>query len=83
MATVHNRDARWFVFKPKIQIWEIFVGVVMEDGHFYRHLVYYLIIWYIFPRFGILYQEKFDNPGAQDYEDFPRIYLLKQNRFAR
>jgi hypothetical protein len=25
---------------------------------FYGHLVYFLVIWYIFPRFGMLYQEK-------------------------
>jgi hypothetical protein len=44
----------------------------MEDvGVFYRHLVYFLtiwyryhvVIWYIFPLFGILYQEKSGNPG--------------------
>jgi hypothetical protein len=29
------------------------------------HLVYFVVIWYIFPRFGILYQEKSGNPGTQ------------------
>jgi hypothetical protein len=30
---------------------------------FYGHLVYFVVIWYIFPRFGILDQEKSGNPG--------------------
>jgi hypothetical protein len=29
------------------------------------HLVYFVVIWYIFPRFGILYQEKSGNPDRQ------------------
>jgi hypothetical protein len=30
---------------------------------FYGHFVYFMVIWYIFPRFGILDQEKYGNPG--------------------
>jgi hypothetical protein len=30
---------------------------------FYEHLLYFLVIWYIYPRFGMLYQEKSGNPG--------------------
>jgi hypothetical protein len=51
----------------------------MENiGIFYYHLVYFTaignilwpfgifgVIWYIFPRFGILYQEISGNPGLQ------------------
>jgi hypothetical protein len=32
---------------------------------FYDHLVYFMVIRYIFPRFGISYQEKSGNPGPQ------------------
>jgi hypothetical protein len=32
---------------------------------FYGHLVYFVVIWYIFPRFGILDQEKSGNPDLQ------------------
>jgi hypothetical protein len=28
----------------------------------YGHMVYFVAIWYIFPRFGILYQDKSGNP---------------------
>jgi hypothetical protein len=30
---------------------------------FYVHLVHFLVIWHIFPRFGMLYREKSGNPG--------------------
>jgi hypothetical protein len=32
---------------------------------FYGHLVYFVVIWYIFPRFGILDQEKYGNPDPK------------------
>jgi hypothetical protein len=55
----------------------IFKGLSMDDvgifnGHWYilrpfdildGHLVYFVVIWYIFTRFGMLYQEKSGNPG--------------------
>jgi hypothetical protein len=35
----------------------------MEDvGLFYGHLVYFMVIWYISPRLGMLYQEKSGDP---------------------
>jgi hypothetical protein len=33
-------------------------------GIFYFHLVYFVVIWYIFSRFGILDQEKSGNPAV-------------------
>jgi hypothetical protein len=30
------------------------------------HLVYFVLIWYIFPWFGILYQEKSGNPDQRN-----------------
>jgi hypothetical protein len=30
---------------------------------FYVHLILFVVIWYIFSRFGILYLEKSGNPG--------------------
>jgi hypothetical protein len=61
-----RRVARWFVFKPKIKILQ---GLAMDDvaifydhfGLFYGHWKYFMVIWYIFPRFGMLYQEKSGN----------------------
>jgi hypothetical protein len=39
-------------------------GLAIEDvGLFNDHLVYFMDIWYIFPRFGMLYKEKSGNPS--------------------
>jgi hypothetical protein len=57
------RVARWFLFKPKILIWVNFGGpqignflyILWPFGLFYRHLGYFMIIWYIFSGFDITY----------------------------
>jgi hypothetical protein len=36
-------------------------------GNIFGHLVYFVVILYIFPRFGILYQEKSGNPVAESF----------------
>jgi hypothetical protein len=33
---------------------------------FYGHMLYFVVIWYISPRFGILYQEKIWQPWLRD-----------------
>jgi hypothetical protein len=57
------RVARWYIFKPKFQIWVIFERLRMKSvrtlyGHlvyrqhfgiFYGHLVYFKVVWYSFP----------------------------------
>jgi hypothetical protein len=56
----------------------------MEDvGIFYAHLVYFtavwymyiMSIWYIFPHFGMLYQEKSGNPDVHRYKDTQQLFL--------
>jgi hypothetical protein len=43
-----DRVARWFVFKPKIQIWVNFGGPWNEkNGIFHGPLEYITAIWYI------------------------------------
>jgi hypothetical protein len=44
---------------------------------FYGHLVHFAVIWYIFPRFGMLYQEKSGNPAAH-----PLFVSLLGNLFS-
>jgi hypothetical protein len=39
--------------------WSILRSSVIFNGHSEQ----FVVIWYIFPRFGILYQEKSGNPG--------------------
>jgi hypothetical protein len=71
--------ARWFVFKPKIQIWVILEGCRLENVYiFYCHLEYFMEIWGIlcpfgtfcihlvhFTGFGIMNQDKSGNPGVR------------------
>jgi hypothetical protein len=57
-----TRDARWFVFKPKIQNWVNFGGpfngkcryILWPFGIFYDHLEYFMAIWYNLWPFGIV-----------------------------
>jgi hypothetical protein len=76
------------IFKPKFPIWVNSGGP--KNGIFYVHLEYYaaiwyilwpfgdvLVIWYIFPRFGILYQEKSGNPANGDTGDRLAYFWLQ------
>jgi hypothetical protein len=50
-----SRVARWYGFKPKIQIWENFQGLGMKKvGIGYGHLEYITTIWYSLRPFGNL-----------------------------
>jgi hypothetical protein len=40
-----------------------FLSLLWPNGLFYGHLVHFVVIWYIFPRFGISYREKSGNPA--------------------
>jgi hypothetical protein len=37
--------------------------ILRPTGIFYAHLVSFMVIWYILPHFGMLYQEISGNPG--------------------
>jgi hypothetical protein len=57
--------ARWFLLKPRIPIWVNFGGPQIGKclyklwpfGIFYRHMGYFMTIWYIFSGLGIMYRE--------------------------
>jgi hypothetical protein len=54
---------QWKALAYFIAIWSILVWF----GIFCRHLVNFIAViaaWYIFSRFGMLYQEKSGNPGC-------------------
>jgi hypothetical protein len=49
------RVARWFIFKPKIQIGKILEGLAMEDVViFYVRLVHFTVFCYILLTLGIV-----------------------------
>jgi hypothetical protein len=66
------RVARWYFLKPKIPIWVNFGGscngrcwyILRQFGLFCGHLVRFMVIWYVFSRFGMLYREKSGNPAV-------------------
>jgi hypothetical protein len=45
------------------QYWRI----LQDVGIMYGHLVYFVDSWYIFPHFGMMYQEKSANPEVHMY----------------
>jgi hypothetical protein len=47
--------------------------ILWPFGVFYEHWVYFVVNWYIFSRFGMLYQEISGNPDQ---------YLCKPSRFS-
>jgi hypothetical protein len=50
-----NRVARWHIFNPKIPIWVVFgLFILGPFDIFCGHLGYFIVIWYIFPHFGVL-----------------------------
>jgi hypothetical protein len=63
----------------RVLLWKILVyfmtvwSILRPLQIFYGHLVYFVVFWYIFPRFGILDQEKSGNPASSSdhLEKFP------------
>jgi hypothetical protein len=56
-------------------IWSI-GNILWPFGIFFPLLVYFVVIWYIFPPFGILDQEKSGNPERKSQLD-KRLYSRK------
>jgi hypothetical protein len=56
--------AIWSILWPFWYIsWQFGIFCAYIFGIFCGLLVYFMFNWYIFPRFGLLYQEKSGNPG--------------------
>jgi hypothetical protein len=59
-----NRNLRkfWRVLQWKMLVFFMAFGLILRlFSIFYAHLVYLVVIWYILPRFGMFYQEKYGN----------------------
>jgi hypothetical protein len=41
------------------------LSISLPNGILYGHLVHFVVIWYIFSRFGMLYREKSGNPAPE------------------
>jgi hypothetical protein len=87
----------------KILIWVNFGGtcnrrfwsILRPFGLFYGHLIYFMVIWYIFSHFGMLCQEKSGNPAlypnthsfkselatvTQQFLHFPRVAVTTREQ---
>jgi hypothetical protein len=62
-----NLGKFWMVLLWKILLYFVTTWSILQPLEiFYGHLVYFVVIWYISPRFGILDQEKSGNPAPPD-----------------
>jgi hypothetical protein len=52
---------QWKILAYFMTLWSRYFTAI---GNIFGHLVYFVVIWYIFPRFGILYLEKSGNPAG-------------------
>jgi hypothetical protein len=97
--SINTRVARWYIFKPNIPVWVNFGGpgmeyvgifmailsIVQPNGIFYG-IWSIVVIWYIFPSFGMLYREKSGNPDQHTvgqttvYTQFDRLLVTKQEQ---
>jgi hypothetical protein len=50
------------VLNGRLEHFEDFLFIIWPVPILYCHQVYFVVIWYIFPVLGILYQEKSGNP---------------------
>jgi hypothetical protein len=80
------KDLQWKMFG----IYRAILSILRPNGIFYVHLVHFVVMWYIFTRFGMLYREKSGNPVSnQKKVAFPsdgtkrKKELLKMNKFCR
>jgi hypothetical protein len=63
---ISNLGKLWRVYQGKILVYFMTIlSILWPLEIFYGHLVYFVVVWYISPRFGILYQEKSGNPVPQ------------------
>jgi hypothetical protein len=58
-----NLGKFWKVLQWKMfGIFRAILSISRPTGVFYGHLVHFVVIWYIFTRFGMLHREKSGNP---------------------
>jgi hypothetical protein len=76
-----NLGEFWRVLQWKMMVYFMDTWSILRSFvRFYGHLVQFVIIWYIFSRFGILFQEKSGNPDVnREYKS----NILKQRKLWR
>jgi hypothetical protein len=52
-------------------------------GRFCGHLIYFMVIWHIFSRIGMLYKEKSGNPGYYLHDHFVATLAVHASESSR
>jgi hypothetical protein len=65
---------QWKMLVYLMETWSFLRSFVI----FYGHLVQFVVIWHIFPHFGILYQEKSGNPVDSEVTSEDKKYVEKK-----
>jgi hypothetical protein len=61
-----NLGKFWRVLQWKILVYFMTIWSILRPLEiFYGNLAYFVVIWYIFSRFGMLHQEKSGNPDQK------------------
>jgi hypothetical protein len=61
-----NLGKFWRVLQWKMLVYFMDIWSILQTFYiFHDHLVYQVVIWYIFPRFGIMHQQKSGNPDVE------------------
>jgi hypothetical protein len=59
-----NLGKFWSVLKGNLLIYFMAIWSILRPNCiFYCNMVNFVVVWYIFPRFGLFYQVKSGNPG--------------------
>jgi hypothetical protein len=62
-----NLGTFWRVLQWKMLVHFMTISSILRPfGTFCGRLLHFVVIWYIFPRFGLLYQEKSGNPDLKN-----------------
>jgi hypothetical protein len=79
-----NLGKFWRVLQWKILVYFIIIWSFLRPLEiFYGHLVYFVVNWYISPRFGILHQEKSGNPDGRTKQSLHGELIQEKLRQAR
>jgi hypothetical protein len=73
-----NLGKFWWVLLWKILVYFMTIWSLLRPLEiFYGHLVYFVVIWFIFPRFGILDQKNLATQVVRKKDK--KIYLMRWN----
>jgi hypothetical protein len=74
------RVLQWKMFVYFMDIWSMYFT---DIWYIFSHLVYLVVLWYTFPRFGILHQVKSCNPADHCWRVYSMIIFTTSSQYKR